>query len=249
MINHNYNTNGGFMASWRKSSEFIEYLGASASNNPEENHLPSMNVLSDDLDLSVARLREQIEVAKALGFIDVRPRTGIRRLPYAFTPAVWQSLSYALAMSGSAFEAFSDLRRNVEMAYWEQAASALTREDQTALKALMQSAWNKLKGTPIRIPHDEHRELHLMVFRRLGNPFVLGILEAYWEAYEAIGLGVYADYNYLKEVWNYHQKMVDAICAADFAAGYQALVEHVDLLYHRPGFSQDGSPLLENIIK
>jgi len=230
------------MAPRQKSSAFIEFLGAQANNNPDQTQLPSMNTLSDNLDLSVASLREQIEVAKALGFINVRPRTGIRRLPYAFTPAVWQSLSYALAMSGSAFEAFSDLRRNVEMAYWEQAASSLTREDHAALKALMRSAWDKLNGTPIRIPHDEHQELHLMVFRRLGNPFVLGILEAYWKAYEATGLGVYADYNYLNEVWNYHQKMVDAICAGDYATGYQALVEHGDLLYHHPGFSQEGPP-------
>jgi len=230
------------MAPRQKSSGFIDFLGAQANSNPDQTQLPSMNILSENLDLSVASLREQIEVAKVLGFIDVRPRTGIRRLPYAFTPAVWQSLSYAMAMNKSAFEAFSDLRRNVEMAYWEQAASALTGEDHTVLQFLMQSAWNKLKGTPIRIPHNEHRELHLMIFKRLENPFVLGILEAYWEAYEAIGLGVYADYNYLKEVWNYHQKMVDAICAGDFAAGYQALIEHVDLLYHRPGFSQKGSP-------
>ncbi|MBC8509431.1 MAG: hypothetical protein H8D34_31660, partial [Chloroflexi bacterium] len=45
--------------------------------------------------------------------------------------------------------------------------------------------------------------------------------------------------DYLKEVWNYHQQMVDAICEGDLEAGYQALVEHTDLLYHRPNA---GSP-------
>ena len=103
----------------------------------------------------------------------------------------------------------------------------------------MDDAWSKMRGTPIRIPHDEHREFHLVIFRRLENPFVLGILEAYWDAYEAIGLNVYADYDYLTEVWNYHQKMADAIVAGDLDAGYQALVDHTDLLYHRLGA---GSP-------
>jgi hypothetical protein len=28
--------------------------------------------------------------------------------------------------------------------------------------------------------------------------------------------------------------MVDAICAGDFEAGFEALTEHKDLLYHRP---------------
>ncbi len=60
------------------------------------------------------------------------------------------------------------------------------------------------------------------------------LLEAYWEAYEAVGLDVYADYDYLKQVWQYHQQMVEAIAQGDFDAGFQALVEHKDLLYHRP---------------
>ena len=65
-------------------------------------------------------------------------------------------------------------------------------------------------------------------------PFVLGLLEAYWDAYEAVGLNVFAGgYEYLEEVWQYHQRMVEAICKNDFEAGYEALVKHTDLLYHR----------------
>jgi DNA-binding FadR family transcriptional regulator len=67
----------------------------------------------------------------------------------------------------------------------------------------------------------------------LDNPFVSGILEAYWEAYEAVGLNLYAGYRYLEEVWTYHQQMVDGICNGDLDAGYQALVEHTDLIRHR----------------
>jgi DNA-binding GntR family transcriptional regulator len=63
---------------------------------------------------------------------------------------------------------------------------------------------------------------------------VTGILEAYWEAYEAVGLNLYTDYDYQQKVWVYHQRMVDAIESGDYQAGYQALVEHKDLIYHRP---------------
>ena len=63
---------------------------------------------------------------------------------------------------------------------------------------------------------------------------VTGILEAYWEAYEAVGLNVFAGgYEYLQEVWRYHQEMVEAICKGNDKAGYEALVAHTDLLYHR----------------
>jgi DNA-binding FadR family transcriptional regulator len=90
-----------------------------------------------------------------------------------------------------------------------------------------------LRGTPVQIPQVEHRELHLYIFRRLDNPFVIGILEAYWDAYEEVGLNLYADYEYLEEVWKYHEKMVEAICAGEIEIGFNAFLEHADLLYHR----------------
>ena len=69
----------------------------------------------------------------------------------------------------------------------------------------------------------------------LENPFVTGILEAYWDAYENVGLNVFTGgYEYLQEVWQYHKSMADAICNGNFEDGYKALVAHTDLLYHRP---------------
>ncbi len=128
---------------------------------------------------------------------------------------------------------FADLRKHVEAAYWHEAAEKLTDGDHICLKALMERAWEKLNGERIQIPHEEHKQLHLTIYGRLNNPFVSGILEAYWEAYEAIGLNVFTDFNYLQEVWQFHQQMVDAICARDYEAGYRALLEHTDLIYHR----------------
>ncbi|MCS6994346.1 MAG: FCD domain-containing protein [Anaerolineales bacterium] len=217
-------------------SEFMRYLAA----HPEaEQGLPPLAVLSEELGVSVASLREQLEVARALGLVEVRPRTGIRRRPYEFLPAVRQSLGYAMALDESNFQRFADLRRHVEAAYWHEAAARLTAEDREKLRQLVARAWEKLDGRPIQIPHEEHKQLHLTIFGRLENPFVSGILEAYWEAYESIGLNVFTDYAYLREVWGYHQRMVDAIASGDLEGGYRALVEHADmladLLDHRPG--------------
>ena len=221
------------MTSQTLASDFFQYLAEQAQDKDESDRLPSLNVLSDELGISVARLREQLEVAKALGLVEVRPRTGIRRLPYNFYPAVWQSLSFAITQDQSYFDSFASLRRCVEAAYWERAVEELQPDDHKALQDLMDKAWKKLKGNPVRIPHSEHRQLHLAIYCRLENPFVLGILEAYWNAYEAAGLNVFAEYHYLEEVWNYHQKMVDSICSGDYEAGYNALIAHTDLLYHR----------------
>lgn len=219
------------------SSDFLNYLVSVpvANGNPsaESSQIPSLTELSKELGTSVASLREQVEAAEALGLVEVRPRTGIRRLPYSFFPAVNQSLAYAIRLEPAYFQAFSELRNHLEAAYWDQAVHLLTPEDHLTLQELMKQAWQKLNGDPIQIPHAEHRLLHLTVYQRLGNPFVLGILEAYWEAYETVGLNVFADYHYLQEVWNYHQNMVDAICSGDFTAGYKALIQHKDLLFQR----------------
>jgi DNA-binding FadR family transcriptional regulator len=214
-------------------SEFLEYLSHSCEMNGV-GRLPALAELSKQLNVSISTLREQMEVARALGLVEARPRTGIRRLEYSFFPAVRQSLMYALALDRNTFESFASLRRHLEASYWFEATALLTPEDHTILCNLVSAAWEKLKGTPIQIPQAEHRELHLSIFRRLDNPFVLGILEAYWEAYEAVGLDYYTDYNYLQQVWDYHNRMVEAICDHDYATGYQALIEHADLIYHRP---------------
>ncbi|OFX12387.1 MAG: hypothetical protein A3J86_01070 [Anaerolinea sp. RIFOXYB12_FULL_60_12] len=208
-------------------SEFLQYL---ASHEQAEQSLPALTALSQELGVSVASLREQLEVARALGLVEVRPRTGIRRQPYSFSPAVRQSLQYALALDKNNFIAFADLRRHVETAYWHEAVQVLTPEDHNALKVLVARAWEKLRGAPIEIPHLEHRELHLTIYHRLNNPFVSGLLQAYWDAYETVGLNVFTDYHYLTEVWTYHQKMVDAICENEVEAGYTALTEHSDLI-------------------
>lgn len=215
------------------SSEFLDYL-ASRHHNGDAARIPPLSELSKELGVSVSVLREQLEAAQVLGLVEARPRTGIRCLPYSFFPAANQSLAYALRLDPHYFLDFADLRKRLEASYWDQAVRALNPEDHAELQALVQRAWEKLRGQPVRIPHEEHRRLHLGIFRRLDNPFVLGLLEAYWEAYEAVGLSVFADYEYLHQVWTYHQQMVTAICAGEFAQGYQVLVAHAELIRRMP---------------
>lgn len=213
-------------------SEFLRYL---ASHPEADDKLPSLNDLSRELNISLASLREQLEVARALGFVEVRQKTGTRRLSYSFTPAIRQSLGYALALNDDHFRKFAEMRNHLEAAYWHEAVRLLTEADKAELNAIIARAQEKLGGTPVQVPHEEHRKLHLTIYKNLDNPFVIGVLEAYWEAYEAVGLNVFAGgYEYLQEVWQYHQRMVESICSDKFEVGYEALVRHTDLLYHRP---------------
>ena len=212
-------------------SRFLAYLAEKASNGVE--NLPSLNELSKHLEMSVSTLREELQVARAMGLVEVKPRTGIRCLPYHFTPTVQQSLAYAVSLEKENFRQFSDLRNHIEASYWYQAVSSLLPDDIEQLNEIIKIANRKLNSDPIQIPHEEHRQLHLTIFSRLDNAFVQGILESYWDIYEAVGLSVYEDRKYLERVWTYHQQMVDSITTNDFLSGYQALIAHMDLLFQR----------------
>jgi DNA-binding FadR family transcriptional regulator len=209
-------------------SEFFLYLLQTAET--EDKKLPALKDLSRELGLGISRLREQLEVAKALGLVDVRPRLGIRPLPYSFTPAVDASLCFAIQQNPPYFEDFVDLRRHLEYAYFPQAVDLLKEKDHQVLRQLVDSAWEKLRGSPVRIPHQEHRQLHLTIFNRLNNIFVTGLLEAYWDAYEAVGLNVYADLDYLEQVWTYHEQLAEAAINKEKSRGLEVLREHFNLM-------------------
>jgi DNA-binding FadR family transcriptional regulator len=196
--------------------------------------LPPLEELSAEQHISISKLREQLEVARALGLVEVKPRTGIRVCAYSFLPAVRLSLLYALAQDRQLFDAYSTLRNHIEFAFFHEAVALLTSEDHAYLKTLVERAFAKLDENPPRIPHIEHRELHLTIYRRLNNPFVRGLLEAYWEAYEAEGLSVFSDYDYLYEVWAHHHAIVSTITSGDVDTAYQWLVRHTKLLQRHP---------------
>lgn len=212
-------------------SEFLRYLLANGHLAGER--LPSLAELSTETGMSMGKLREQFEAARMLGLVDASPRRGIVRTEYSFLPAVRLSLLAALAINPAHFDAFSGLRAHLETAYWDEAVALLTEEDFATLRALVTTAAAKLSEPRIQIPYQEHRELHLTIYRRLDNPFVVGLLEAYWDAYEAVELNTYADYAYLQEVWRYHERIVDAICRGESAEGKRLLVEHMQLLSAR----------------
>src|SRR5512138_1763583 len=124
-------------------SEFMRYL---ASHEEAKHGLPTLNELSQELGVSVASLREQLEVARALGLVEVKPgRGGTRRRPYSFTPTVRQSLGYALALNDEHFRKYAELRNHVESAFWYQAVQKLTDQDKKELGSLMSRAWEKLR--------------------------------------------------------------------------------------------------------
>lgn len=209
-------------------SQFLNYLIASQVAPGER--VPTLREIGIELGISVGKLREQLEVARSLGLVSVRPRVGIQREPLDFSKAILPSVLFSLGTGEASFAQFSQLRRAIETELWPEAVTQLTDEDKTRLHEIVTQAWGKLRGEPVHVPNGEHRQFHLQIFSRLDNPFVQGLLESYWDAYEASELTRFAPYQYWLDVWDYHERITDALCANEFEMGRQLLVEHFDLL-------------------
>ena len=69
-----------FRKSPELNSEFLSYLISHCDS--DNDRVPSLKELSQKLGVSIAGLREQLEVARVLGVVEVKPKTGIRRVPY-----------------------------------------------------------------------------------------------------------------------------------------------------------------------
>ena len=223
------------MSLFRIESDFLRYLLAQGC--APGSRLPSLNEISNEIGVSVGKLREQLEVARVLGLIEASPRRGIHYTGYDFLPAVRQSLMMGLSLNRQLFEGFSSLRGHLEIAFWDEAVSQLTDEDRGLLRHLVAQAWAKLQHERIQIPHAEHRAFHMTIFRRLDNIFVTGLLDAYWDAYEAVDLNTYADYHYLTAVWRYHEQIAEAICTGEYDEARRLHIAHMGLLGSR------GAPL------
>ena len=214
-----------------KQIKFFDYLASKIKE--KNNQIPPISDLSLKLGISASSLREQLVVARELGFLDIQPRLGIRIQPYSFTPAVVKSAAFAIECNQELFKEFSSLRVHLESSYFIESIKALTNDDIKELQQIVKTANEKLGGNTIQIPHQEHKNLHLSMYKRLNNTFVKGCLEAYWIIYENVGLDIYTDLNYLNEVWRYHHDIVEMIAKKQYIKSHDLLIEHMNLLYQR----------------
>jgi len=212
-------------------SEFLIYL---ASLPEDTNHkIPSLIQLSKQLGISVATLREQLEEARSLGLVEVRPKSGIKKLPYDFSTAIKPGLIYAVRAGSLSYHQFADLRRHLECAYFIEAAQTLTPADIERLTVLITCARAGFKTIPGRVPSQEHRDFHLTIYKNLKNEYLNGVLDAFWEVYHLSGMEIYPDVTYIDRVWQYHERIVDEIRSKNYSLGLSLLTEHMDLANQR----------------
>jgi GntR family transcriptional repressor for pyruvate dehydrogenase complex len=216
--------------------EIFKYIieeGCIAREQGKELKLPPMDELAERLGVSRGKLREELIAIQAYGIAEMRPGDGTYVRPFDFYTATRTLALYAIECDRKHFDQLYEVRIQLEFAFWERAARSLAQEDIDRLRRIIERAEEKLHGTPVEIPHDEHREFHTIIFSRLANEFASGILRAYWDAYEAVGLHRYFELSYYESMWDSHRKMVEAIVEGRYEDGKEVLTHHFTLLGDR----------------
>ena len=211
----------------KELSPILKYI-ADATRKDEP--VPSISELSSQLGISTASVREQLEVPKELGFVEVRTRTGIQKREFCLTRPLTLSMKYGLRVDPDLFQEYASLRQQLEIAYWYQACALLEKNHIKELWKLEERAIRKINQNPVVIPTLEHREFHLSIYRPLNNRVLNSVLETYWELYQASQINIYRNHEYLESVWSYHHQMLEAIASKAYEKGYDALVTHFDLM-------------------
>jgi len=208
-------------------SPVLKYI---ADATRQDKPVPSISELSAQLGISKASVREQLEVPKQLGFVEVRTRTGIQKQDFSLTRPLTLSMTYGLRVNPELFQEYASLRRKLEIAYWYEACALLEKSHILELQNLEESANWKINQRPVVIPSTEHRRFHLTIYQPLNNRVLNSVLETYWDLYEASQINYYRDHEYLESVWSYHRQMLDSIESRAYEKGYEALVTHFDLM-------------------
>ena len=165
-----------------------------------------------------------------MGFVEVKPRTGIRLLPFDFTPTMLISVLYAVKVNDNYFEKYRDFRNHLEAAYFLESVGKLTISEINRLECIVKNAEIKINSNPPRLPHPEHREFHALIFSKVDNPFIQSVFNVYWEIYEYLGFAIINDVDYLNRVWHYHRFVLEEIKNNNFNHAFELFMEHKELI-------------------
>ena len=209
-----------------QASAFLQYL-VEKQTQPSE-PLPTLAVISNELDVSVGKLREEVAYAKAMGIISTKPRTGMRRENFDFHTIIREGVNFGLATGAATFAQLSQLRRGVETSLWLSAVEQLDASDIAELHACIIRARDHLAAG--KIPHKDHRAFHLGIFKKIDNPFAIGILKAYWEVYISSEFNLHKPFSYWEQVWDYHEQITTKLDQQAYEQAHQLLLEHFNLL-------------------
>ncbi len=192
--------------------------------------LPSEGELSALLDMGKTSVREGVRALQSLGLVEVRHGTGLFVSEFSFDPILDQ-LPYRLLTDDAPLRDVLQVRRALEEGLIEQAAARLSAQDLDELDALVERM--RSEAVDGVVPATIDRAFHQGVFRCLGNPLVLQMIDIFWTIFDRATADVRS--LHVHHTAEDHAAIVDAIRSGDTAAMRAAVVDHFADIQHNVG--------------
>lgn len=188
--------------------------------------LPTEQTLCQTLGVSRNVLREAMKSMELMGMISSCPGRGTEirefNLDFVFQNVMFMNVGEESATISEMLE----IRKKIELGYMRQAFVALTPEDVSRIRAILEGI--KAKWTRHEFFHADDKAFHMALFAHLNNKTLNSLLEAIWavdenfkteEKLKYLDSTVVKHENIVRALENRNQEAFEAAMMAHFSSG------------------------------
>ena len=199
--------------------------------------MPGEMEVSALLGLSRPVVREAFSVLEAAGVLIVRKGSGRVLMPFSFRSVVNLLSSFAVPHGKLLLDLLA-VRQLMEGNMLPAAAAIMTNSDLDELERLV--AAMEEKATRNEYFGEEDRQFHALLYRRLDNEVLQGLLELFWAMYHELDIDALSHSQRLDETAAHHRRIVTALRAGDVRRAQH----HLDTHFYDTAYALTHSRLL-----
>ena len=181
--------------------------------------------------MSRASLREGLKALESLGIIHTRHGEGVFVAHFSFDPIV-HNLPYSIAAHGASLRDLLEVRTALEVGMISQIAQRVSAADVDSLRSLaLRMVERSERGEGFAA---EDRAFHAALFKCLGNPFLLSLVDLFWQVFTRLADRLPApDRAAQRATAQDHVRVVAMLEAGDVRALEQAHRQHFQEIFRR----------------
>ena len=211
---------------YRQAQEHLKQYIETAGLSPGD-ALPAEGALAEQLGMSRLSLREATKSLESLGIVEARRGEGVFVREFSFDP-ILENLPYSFSASGGSLHHLFQVRLAMESGLSGLLVSRIRPADLATLDDLVEQIAACPPGGEATLPLD--RAFHLELFRPLGNPLVLRLIELFWDAYHRLRHESHPAPPDQQRVTRIHRAIVDALRSGDRLHVLVAMDQHFALI-------------------
>ncbi|MCC7353428.1 MAG: FadR family transcriptional regulator [Anaerolineae bacterium] len=187
--------------------------------------LPTEAQLAEQLGVSRAVVREGLRALESLGVIHSKRGEGRYVSSFSLDP-ILQNLGYSMLVDVEDVQEILDVRQQLEVGFVREAIAAMNEETLVQLRGLVAEMHRKAAAR--KIFRQEDLKFHRLIYEKVGNKFLLKLLDVFWEVsknlrYQTLLLPI----DLIAEAKN-HKEILRAIEAKQVEEAQRQIVAHFD---------------------